>query len=185
MIDDLTDDATARRVIEAAREHLIIVGVQALDVGRAVSRFIGMVQDRKGVSEVLRLVTSQRLARMLCRQCKEAYRPRPEFLRKANLTKQNVDVLYRVPLEREEKRGKVVVCPGCENAGFIDRTGFFEVMPIDAEAREMIAEGKTMADVRLHARKRGSRSLQEAGLRRVIEGLTSVDEVLRVIQKPS
>jgi len=182
-IDSLADEAVAKVVLEAAREHLMIVAVQALDVGQALSQFIGMVHDRKAVARVARLVVNLRLARKICEQCREPYRPRPEFLRKANLTKQSVDLLYRVPAQREERRGKVVVCPGCRNEGFVGRVGFFEVMPVDADARELLASGSSMSELRVHARKSGRWSLQEAGLQRVIEGVTSVDEVLRVMQK--
>ncbi|MDK1031707.1 MAG: hypothetical protein QGD94_06855, partial [Planctomycetia bacterium] len=182
-IDSLANEAVAKVVLDAAREHLMIVGLQALDVGQALSQFIGMVQDRKAVARVVRLVVNLRLARKICEQCREPYRPRPEFLRKANLTKQSVDLLYRVPAQREERRGKVVVCPGCRNEGFVGRVGFFEVMPVDVDARELLASGSSMSELRVHARKSGRWSLQEAGLQRVIEGVTSVDEVLRVMQK--
>ncbi|MEA3366980.1 MAG: hypothetical protein U9R68_02580, partial [Planctomycetota bacterium] len=69
----------------------------------------------------------------------------------------------------------------CRNHRYVGRTGLFELMPIDAEARDLLARG-ALADLRTHCRKLGMRNLQEEGLRLIIDGRTSVEEVLRAIK---
>ena len=76
----------------------------------------------------------------------------------------------------------MVVCPRCHNDRYVGRTGIFELMPIDAEARDLIARGASVSDLRTYARKLGMRNLQEEGLAQVIAGTTSIEEVLRTIR---
>ena len=128
---------------------------------------------------------NQRLVRLLCPDCKEGYRPNPDFLRKANLGSRRVDLLYRPPARIEGKDGKAAVCPKCGGDHYVGRTGLFEVMPLDAEAREMIGQGTALSDLVTHLRKLGMRNLQEEGLAMVIDGRTSIEEVLRAIKRES
>ena len=128
-------------------------------------------------------MVNQRLVRELCPTCKEAYRPNPEFLRKANLASRRVEVLFRPPQPARSQQGKAMLCPRCGNLRYVGRAGLFELMPIDDEARDMIARSAGPADVRTHARKGGMRNLQEEGLELVIAGRTSVEEVLRAIKQ--
>jgi type II secretory ATPase GspE/PulE/Tfp pilus assembly ATPase PilB-like protein len=79
--------------------------------------------------------------------------------------------------------GKPDVCTCCNDERYVGRTGLFEVMPVDAVAREMIGRGASASDVRTYIRKGGMLNLQEEGLQMVIEGRTSIEEVLRAIKQ--
>ena len=169
---------------EVSKEHTVLVGIRAADAVQAVTRLTSLLGSAQALADRLQAVANQRVVRLLCPDCKEAYRPNPDFLRKANLGAAKVDILYRPPT-RTVARGKdkPVVCPKCNNERYFGRTGLFEVMPIDAVAREMIGRGASIADVRTYIRKSGMRNLQEEGLQMVIEGGTSIEEVLRAIKQ--
>jgi type II secretory ATPase GspE/PulE/Tfp pilus assembly ATPase PilB-like protein len=168
---------------EASKEHFVLAGIRAADTVQAMTRLTELLGSAQPLAERLQAVTNQRVVRLLCPDCKEAYRPNPDFLRKANLGAARVDVLYRPPTRTLGRDDKPVVCPRCANDRYVGRTGLFEVMPIDAVAREMIGRGASTADVRAYIRKGGMRNLQEEGLQMVIEGRTSIEEVLRAIKQ--
>jgi len=182
-VDSLSSPEVAAVLAEASRQQTVLVCLRASDAGQALSRLLALVPSPEALAAGLSLVVNQRLVRNLCPVCKEAYRPNPEFLRKANLASQRVDMLYRPPKSIAVEKGKPVICPRCNNVRYAGRTGLFELMAIDDEARAMIGRGANVADVRTHARKSGMRNLQEEGLALVIAGRTSIEEVLRAVKQ--
>jgi type II secretory ATPase GspE/PulE/Tfp pilus assembly ATPase PilB-like protein len=184
--DSLVLPSAAQALMDAAQEHTILVGLRAVDATQALARLATLVPGHDTMAQRLQMVVNQRLVRKLCPTCKEAYRPNPDFIRKANFGNQRVDVLYRPPSKSpKDKDGKPIVCPDCHDERYSGRTGLFELMPLDDEARGLFAGGATPADLRTHARKIGMRNLQEEGLRLVAAGVTSIEEVLRVIKQES
>ncbi len=182
-VDSLSSPEVAAVLAEASRQQTVLVCLRASDAGQALSRLLALVPSPEVLAAGLWLVMNQRLVRDLCPVCKEAYRPNPEFLRKANLASQRVDVLYRPPKSIAVEKGKPVICPRCNNVRYAGRTGLFELMALDDEARAMIGRGANVADIRAHARKSGMRNLQEEGLALVIAGRTSIEEVLRAVKQ--
>jgi len=173
----------AALLAEASKEHTVLVGIRAADAVQAMTRLTALLASGEALADRLQAVVNQRVVRLLCPDCKEAYRPNPDFLRKANLGAARVDTLYRPPTRLTSNEGKPQVCPKCNDERYIGRMGLFEVMPIDAVAREMIGRGDSAADVRAYIRKSGLRNLQEEGLQMVIEGRTSIEEVLRAVKQ--
>jgi len=182
-IDALNAPEVASLVVGSAAQHRAVAALRAGDAGEAVGRLASLLGAAGPLAQTLRLVVNQRLVRLLCPQCKEAYRPNPDFIRKANLGSKRVDVLYRPPTHVAAVDGKPLECPECHNARYVSRAALFEVMSIDDEARRIIDSGGSVSDLRVFARKRGMRNLQEAGLQLVIEGRTSIDEVIRAIKQ--
>ncbi len=181
VFDSLYEPDVAQVLAGAAAEHALVLSVRAGDSTEALTRLGHLFGDGALLGRHLQVVVNQRLVRLLCPECKEAYRPNPEFLRKANLAAEAVDTLYRPPARTAVTDGQVEVCPRCRNHRYTGRTGLFEVMPIDEEARRLIARG-ALADLRTHCRTLGMRNLQEEGLRLIIDGRTSVEEVVRAIK---
>jgi len=173
----------AALLAEAAKEHSVLVGIRAADVVQAMTRLTELLGSAQVLADRLQAVVNQRVVRLLCPDCKEAYRPNPDFLRKANLVAARVDVLYRPPTRSSGSKDQPEICPRCANDRYVGRTGLFEVMSIDAVAREMTGRGASTADVRAYIRKSGMRNLQEEGLQMVIEGRTSIEEVLRAVKQ--
>ncbi|NIA22315.1 MAG: hypothetical protein GWP05_10220 [Anaerolineaceae bacterium] len=184
MIETVSDAEAARMMmLGAAAGKIMIGGLAASDAGQAIKKFMAAVGDPKSVASVLLASTNQRLLRKLCSGCSEAYRPNPEFLRKANLQAAKVEVLNREPKTRPlDKDGKTIVCPICGNEGYTGRMAFYEIMVLDDEARGRLAAGGSVTEVRTQLRKQGQEFLQEEGLRKVVDGVTSVSELLRVLK---
>ena len=119
---------------------------------------------------------SQRLVRVLCETCKEPYKPKPEFLEKANLPAEKVDVFYKPPENPEQ------ICPSCGGTGYMGRTGVFELLVVSEPMRDLIRESASPTAIKAEARKAGMIYLQEDGLRQVIQGKTSIKELMRVVK---
>ena len=113
---------------------------------------------------------------MLCEACKEPYKPKPEFLKKANLRVEKIDVFYRRPENPEQ------VCQQCGGTGYFGRTGIYELMVISEPLRELLRENPSINKIKAEARKNRMINLQEDGLRQVIQGRTSIEELLRVVK---
>ncbi|MBN2582013.1 MAG: Flp pilus assembly complex ATPase component TadA [Planctomycetes bacterium] len=184
MVETLRDaDSAKMLMLGATAGKIMIGGLAANDAGEAVKKFMAAVGDPKSVAAVLLASVNQRLMRKLCPGCCESYRPNPEFLRKANLQGAKLDVLKREPKNRpRDKEGKEVVCPICGNEAYVGRTAVYELMVLDDGARQQLAAGKSLTDIRTELRKKGQEFLQEEALRRVVEGTTSVSELLRILK---
>jgi type II secretory ATPase GspE/PulE/Tfp pilus assembly ATPase PilB-like protein len=176
MIGEIRDEETAQIACQAATTgHMVFTTIHANDAITALFRLLDLGVEPFLVASALTSVWSQRLVRKLCDHCKEPYKPKPEFLKKANLPAQKIDVFYRPPKAPEQ------VCPNCGGTGYRGRTGIFELLVISDKIRDLIKENPSMTTIKAEARKNGMLYLQEDGLRQVIRGVTSVQELMRVI----
>jgi type II secretory ATPase GspE/PulE/Tfp pilus assembly ATPase PilB-like protein len=177
MIGEIRDQETATIACQAATTgHMVFSTVHANDSITALFRLLDLGVEPFMLSTALTAVLSQRLVRMLCETCKEPYKPKPEFLQKANLPVDKIDVFYRPPTEPQQ------VCPACGGTGFVGRTGIFEVLVITDALREMLrAPNPSINDIKAEARKNGMIYLLEDGLRQVVQGKSSIDELRRVV----
>ncbi len=177
MIGEIRDQETSTIACQAATTgHMVFSTVHANDTATALFRLLDLGVEPFMISSALSAILGQRLVRVLCETCKEPYKPKPEFLKKANLPPDKVDVFYRPPKEPEE------VCPTCGGTGYMGRTGIFELLVVNDAIREMIRENPSMNAIKAEARKNGMVYLQEDGLRQVIQGRTSIEELLRVVK---
>jgi type II secretory ATPase GspE/PulE/Tfp pilus assembly ATPase PilB-like protein len=132
-------------------------------------------------------VLCQRLVRLLCPQCKVRYRPDRETLRRANLPAERIKHFYRAPGDEATGRGarRARACTHCTGSGYHGRTGIFELLIVTDRIRELLsADRPNWNAVRQEALRGSMRPLQEDGLRQVIEGTTSIQELLRVSRLP-
>ncbi|GAC1466930.1 MAG: hypothetical protein NVSMB9_07970 [Isosphaeraceae bacterium] len=177
MIGEVRDQETATIACQAATTgHLVFSTVHANDTVTALFRLLDLGVEPFMIASALTAVLGQRLVRLLCEACKEPYKPKPEFLKKANLPADKVDVFYRPPTEPEQ------VCAQCGGTGYLGRTGIFELLVLTEPMRDMIRENPSINAIKAEARKNGMIYLQEDGLRQVIQGRTSIDELLRVVK---
>ena len=177
------DDAeTAKVACAAAKDGKIIyVVMDAPSVLQALGKWLKLVGNRKLVSETLLGVSSQRLLRKLCGQCKQGYAPNKELLKKFNLPAEKAKVLYRPGKEVYDKRGKPSMCMHCQGTGYVGRTGVFEMAMLDDELRKVIMNTKQLPEIGVQFRKSKMLYLQEQALRKTITGTTAVNEMLRVL----
>jgi type II secretory ATPase GspE/PulE/Tfp pilus assembly ATPase PilB-like protein len=177
MVGEIRDQETATIACQAATTgHMVFSTVHANDTVTALFRLLDLGVEPFMIASALSCVLGQRLVRLLCEACKEPYKPKPEFLKKANLPADKVDVFYRRPTEPQE------VCATCGGTGYMGRTGIFELLIVTEAMRDMIRENPSINAIKAEARKNGMIYLQEDGLRQVIQGKTSIDELLRVVK---
>ena len=177
MIGEIRDAETANIACQAANTgHMVFSTVHANDTITALYRIIDLEVEPFMLASSLSGILAQRLVRRLCSQCKEPYKPKPEFLRKANLPAERISKFYRPPKNPEAE------CPACGGLGYRGRIGVFELLPVNDRMREMIRDQSAMTAIRAEARKNGMLYMKEEGLRLVVRGVTSVDELLRVVK---
>jgi general secretion pathway protein E len=180
MIGEIRDKETAEIACQAAQTgHMVFSTLHANDTVTALGRLIDLGVQPFMLASAVSAILGQRLVRILCPHCKVRYKPDPELLRRANLPAERIKFFYRPPGE-EEGNGAQAACEHCGATGYFKRTGVFELLVLNERIRDLIRENPDLGAIRAEALKSGMRYLYEDGLRQVIEGITSVNELLRV-----
>ncbi len=171
LIGEIRDLDTAEIAFQASiTGHLVLSTLHANSSAAVVTRLMDLGLDPFVVSSSLRLVVAQRLARRICKECKEQYVPPAETLEKLHLTAQS-GAYYR-------GRG----CHACGNTGYAGRVGIYEIIKVTNTIRELIRQKASEKAIRKAAAATGSMTLLEDGVAKVLSGATSVDELCRVIE---
>jgi type IV pilus assembly protein PilB len=166
MVGEVRDQETAQICLRAALTgHMVLSTLHTNDALAAINRLVDMGAERFLLASALRVVEAQRLVRRLCNRCKEKYQIDKETLQK-----------WHLDPKKEYFRPKG--CEDCRGGGYSGRVGLFEVIPILPKLRDMISEGSPLNELRTEARKEKIMLLLDAGLQKVQEGLTSLEEVL-------
>ncbi|BAM03623.1 ATPase, T2SS/T4P/T4SS family [Phycisphaera mikurensis] len=179
MLDRIADAKTVALIAGLSNEIRFMLPLPQPDTTTAVKAYLKASGDPKEAAKGLSTVIGQRLVRRLCTTCRVPYSPNPAALKKLGIPQDKVGTLYK-------SSGKVLVkeqqqaCPDCHGIAYRGRVGVFEVMPVDDRARKHMAAGE-MDALRSHLRKQGMVYLQEAGLAKVVEGVTDIKEVQRVL----
>ncbi|HLJ92634.1 MAG TPA: GspE/PulE family protein [Gemmataceae bacterium] len=185
-IGEIRDQETAQIACQAAQTgHMVFTTLHANDTVTALGRLIDLGVQPFMVGDAVSAILGQRLVRLLCPKCKVRYKPNPDLLRKANLPVDKIKYFYRPPEEGDRPRPRegeaVPVCDYCGGTGYYGRTGIFELLEITDRIRDLIrCDNPNLNAVRQEAIKNGMKHLQEDGLRQVMEGKTSIQELLRV-----
>jgi general secretion pathway protein E len=151
--------------------------LHANDTITALGRLIDLGVKPFMVASAVSAILGQRLVRLLCPKCKVRYKPNPDLLRKANLPADKIKYFYRPPEIDDPELG---TCERCGGTGYYGRTGIFEMLVVSDRIRDLIRDNPNLNTIKQEAVKAGMRYLQEDGLRQVIEGKTSIQELLRV-----
>uniref|UniRef100_A0A7C4YHP5 Type IV-A pilus assembly ATPase PilB n=1 Tax=candidate division WOR-3 bacterium TaxID=2052148 RepID=A0A7C4YHP5_UNCW3 len=168
MVGEIRDKETAEIAIRAALTgHLVLSTLHTNDTASSIARLIDMGIPSYLISSSLILVEAQRLVRKICNKCKKPYKPTEDELLFFGIKEENV--FY-----------KGEGCLECNNTGYKGRIGIFEVLPITPTIRRMIVENKTSDEIFEAAKKEGMKSLREDGLEKVLKGITTTEEVIRV-----
>jgi len=180
MVDACKTAEGAERILTAAADVKMLVGVSARDCFYALAKWVKAAGEAAAAVGPLDAVISQVLLRKLCPSCREAYQPDAERLRKANLPVGKVEKFYRPPKNLTDEKGRPMVCPTCQGSGYLGRTAAFELLILNDDLKQLIASGAGLTRIKAEARKHGMLNLQEQALRLVMEGVTSIEEVIRV-----
>jgi type II secretory ATPase GspE/PulE/Tfp pilus assembly ATPase PilB-like protein len=180
MISELAEPAVAQSAARASTQgKRIYAGLQASDLFSGLKKWMKAVGDADLGSRSLSAVVHQRLFRKLCEFCRQQYTPDPAVLKKLNLPADRIQALYK-PGGQVIVKNKPEPCPVCQGIGYSGRTAAFEVAVLDEEARRLLGGGR-LQDLRTHLRRQKTTWLQEAALSKLVQGVTSVKEVMRVL----
>ncbi len=172
LVGEMRDSETAMIATEAALTgHLVFSTLHTNDAPTAVARMIEMGVEPFLIASSLIGVLAQRLVRVICAECKESYAPPVEAFRRLNLAVDTDSVTFY--------RGRG--CERCRHTGYRGRIGIFELMPITDTIREFILRKAPTHEIRQHALESGMITLQQDAMQKTLEGITTMEEALRVV----
>jgi type IV pilus assembly protein PilB len=171
LVGEIRDKDTAGIAIEAALTgHIVFSTVHTNDAPLAVTRMIDVGVEPFLLAATLEAIVAQRLVRRVCASCKVLYDPSDEVLMELSLKPQDV-------VGKQFAYGKG--CEACHFTGMKGRTAIFEILEMTDRMREMILDGAATDQIRTAAKEQGMRTLRDAGLLAIFDGVTTVEEVLR------
>ena len=174
LVGEVRDLETAKISFQAAMTgHLVFSTIHTNDAASTIARLFDLGVEPYLIPTSLRAIIAQRLVRKICPECIEEYTPTKEELETYELQDWS-------EAEKKLKRGKG--CPACEYTGYSGRTGIFEILEITPKLSQVIIQ-KVPSDVlSLEARKEGMKTMKQDGLAKVLEGITTLEEVFRVTE---
>lgn len=173
LVGEIRDTETAEIAVKAALTgHLVLSTLHTNDASGAVTRLLDMGVDPFMVSSSLVCVAAQRLVRNLCVHCREPIEAPPEQLLAVGFLESELEGLE---LFQPRKDG----CPRCKN-GYRGRFALLETLPMDAELKRMVVQGRSVHDLKAEGIRQGMLTLRRVGILNVVRGRTSLAEVLRV-----
>ena len=181
-VAECEDAETAQVACAAAKDgKLIYVTLQADSVIQTLGKWLKFVGNRNLVADTLLGISNQRLLRILCDDCKQAYAPDKEVFRKFNISAEKTKALYRAGKVQYDKHGKPSTCEKCQGTGYFGRIGVFEIIIMNDELKKIIRTSKSLPEIGSQFRRAKMLYLQEQALRKVIAGNVSINEMIRVL----
>ncbi|MCX7819763.1 MAG: GspE/PulE family protein [Kiritimatiellae bacterium] len=175
MVGEIRDKETAEIAIRAALTgHLVFSTLHTNDAAGAVTRLLDMGIEPFLVASSVEGLVAQRLVRRLCTSCRRPASVAPEFLRKVGF-----------PIARLGEGGiwEPVGCEECRGTGFRGRTGIYEILVVDDAIRALVTARASANEIKAEAIRRGMRTLRDDGWSKVLDGVTTIEEVLRVSEE--
>ena len=173
MVGEIRDLETAQIAVQASLTgHLVFSTIHTNDSAGAITRLEDMGIEPFLISSSILGVMAQRLVRVLCRKCREAYSPRPEHLAQIGINAAGAPpgaVFYRAS-----------GCDECAGTGYSGRTGIYELLDVDDTIRSLILKNADSSVIRKTAMERGFKTMRQYGASIIMEGVTSLEEVARV-----
>ncbi|HKT45719.1 MAG TPA: ATPase, T2SS/T4P/T4SS family [Gaiellaceae bacterium] len=170
LVGEIRDEETARIAIQAAMTgHLVLTTLHAHNASASIARLVDMGAEPSLLATAINCIVAQRLARRLCKNCREAYEPNEAEIAEIGIADYGPETtLYRP-----------VGCVQCAGTGFAGRVALYEVLPVHGRMRRLIESGST-DEIFAEAVAEGMTTLREDGLRLAAMGLSSLDEIRRV-----
>lgn len=175
MVGEIRDSETARVAIQSALTgHLVFSTLHTNDAPSSISRLLDMEIEPYLITATIRGIMAQRLLRVLCPHCKKKTKATPAHIKE-------LSPYFSVKGKKEglfvyEAQG----CKECMNSGFRGRTGVYELMVVDENIRSAVLKNAPLDDIRTKAIKQGMKTLRESALEKVLQGVTTMGEALRI-----
>ncbi len=172
MVGEIRDGETAQYAIQAALTgHLVFSTLHTNDASTSISRLIDLGVERFLISSTLIGAMAQRLVRKICTKC---------ITERTLSIEEAASLRLAVPEGRRIKVKEGQGCHECRGTGYLGRCGIFEILPIDESIKHLIVEGRDAPEIKREAVKNGMRTLRQSALRKLAEGITTFEEVVRV-----
>ncbi|MBI5970284.1 MAG: type IV-A pilus assembly ATPase PilB [Deltaproteobacteria bacterium] len=172
MVGEIRDYETAEIAVKAALTgHLVLSTLHTNDAPSTVNRLLNMGIEPFLVSSACNVILAQRLARKVCKECKEKFEVPDKVLLDLGATPEQIKTM-------EPAKGKG--CATCNGSGYKGRIALYEVMPFSDSIKEMVLNGASSSELKRAAIKEGMKSLRMSGVTKIGEGTTSVEEIMRV-----
>ncbi len=172
MVGEIRDTDTAEIGVNAALTgHLVLSTLHTIDAVSTITRLIDMNVDSTLFASALNIIIAQRLMRVNCQFCTQPYKPETHLLKKLGIENAVSTVTFH----------KGTGCEECNNIGYLGRTGIFEILVIDDKIKELIEKEAGRQKILDHAQSMGMKTLKEKALHKVFQGVTTVEETIRVI----
>ncbi|MDA8169010.1 MAG: type IV-A pilus assembly ATPase PilB [Nitrospiraceae bacterium] len=173
MVGEIRDFETAEIGVKAALTgHLVLSTLHTNDAPSTINRLLNMGIEPFLVSSSVIMIVAQRLARRICPQCREEENVPPQALLNVGFSEEEI--------ARGVKAFRGKGCPACNNTGYKGRIALYEVMPLRDEIKQLILEGAPTDEIKKMSIKVGMKTLRMSGLTKAQEGVTTIEEVLRV-----
>jgi len=179
LVGEIRDQETADLAIQASLTgHLVFSTLHTNDASGALPRLLDMGAEPYLLASSMTAIVAQRVVRKIHEDCKEAYQPDPKVIEEIKATLGN---LWPEGKTIQFYRGKG--CQDCGNSGYYGRIGIFEVLPVTEKISQLILSRSASSEIERQARQEGMISLKQDGYLKVLEGSTSIEEILRVAQE--
>ncbi len=182
LVDPCNDPETAQMIAQIVekKNKKIFTTLRASSAYSGLGRMVRWIESPDTAAAALTAVIFQRLVRKLCPACREAYKPNQDMLRKMNFAAGGSVTFYRPPTQAMvDKKGNPIICATCQGSGYVGRTGVFEILMVDDALRAAIQSGDAMR-IKAAAKKAILQLWQDVAMEKVVAGVTSVHEVVRV-----
>jgi type II secretory ATPase GspE/PulE/Tfp pilus assembly ATPase PilB-like protein len=184
IVRDLADLETLSILCEQVGERrLVVTAIRAKEAAEALLRVMMLKIPPADFAAAVAASINVRLIRKLCEKCKEGYPPPAEVLKQLGLPAGRIEALYRPPTAPIDPKHPDVVCDQCQGVGYFGRTAIFEVLMVDDTIRQVLTTAPKLENLRAAVRKAKQRTLQEEGVLLVARGVTSIQELLRVLKQ--
>ncbi|MEK6607627.1 MAG: type IV-A pilus assembly ATPase PilB [Myxococcota bacterium] len=172
MVGEIRDFETAEIGVKAALTgHMVLSTIHTNDAPSTISRLLNMGIEPFLVSASTNLILAQRLARKVCQECRQSAGTNPQALIDIGMSPEDAQTVQLF---------KGAGCKTCNSTGYKGRVALYEVMPLFDEIKEMILQGASTSEIKSEAIRVGMQSLRAAGIGKIKEGMTSIEEVIRV-----
>jgi len=182
LVGEIRDKETTQLAIQAALTgHLVFSTLHTNDSATAIPRLIDLGAEPFLIASVLNAVVAQRICRRVCQFCKKEYEPDEQV--KKNI----IDVLGDLLPKPYKEEKKVILakgegCSECNNTGYLGRIAIFEVLKVSLQITKMILKQESAKEIENQAKKEGLITMKQDGYLKVLDGITTIEEVLRVAE---
>ncbi len=183
MVGEIRDLETARTAVNAALTgHLVFSTLHTNDAAGTIPRLIDMGVEPNVLAPAINLAMAQRLLRKLCKECKKQVKPTEEEFAIIKNTVDSFPKKFEKPSLENLSVWKMAGCPICHHTGYKGRAGIYEAIVIDDEMEKLIQKKPPAMEIKKQARNQGFLNMQQDGILKVIDGLTDIQELGRVIE---